>query len=73
MADGQLLTGQYVPHSLLYGATVRSGPGPPHSRGVHTTAHYIQQDSSWTSDQLVADTSARQHTTLTTEKHPCPR
>ena len=25
----------------------------------------------WTSDQLVAETSTSQHTTLTTDKHPC--
>jgi hypothetical protein len=27
----------------------------------------------WTSDQLVAETSTSQHTTLTTDRHPCPR
>ena len=27
----------------------------------------------WTSDQSVAETSTLQHTTLTTDKHPCPR
>jgi len=27
----------------------------------------------WKSDQLVAETSTWQHTTLTTDKHPCPR
>ena len=27
----------------------------------------------WTSDQLFAETSTWQHTTLTTDKHPCPR
>ena len=27
----------------------------------------------WTSDQLVAETSAWQHTTLKTDRHPCPR
>ena len=27
----------------------------------------------WTSDQLVAETSTCQHTTLTTDKYPCPR
>jgi len=25
----------------------------------------------WTSDQTVAETSAWQHTTLTTDRHPC--
>jgi len=27
----------------------------------------------WMSDQSVAETSTWQHTTLTTDKHPCPR
>ena len=27
----------------------------------------------WTSDQLVAETSTWQHTTLTTDRHPCSR
>jgi hypothetical protein len=27
----------------------------------------------WTRDQLVAETSTWQHTTLTTDKYPCPR
>jgi len=27
----------------------------------------------WTSDQSVAETSTWQHTTLTTDKHPCAR
>ena len=27
----------------------------------------------WTSDQPVAETSTLQHTTLTSDKHPCPR
>ena len=27
----------------------------------------------WTSDQPVAETSTWQHTTLTTDRHPCPR
>ena len=27
----------------------------------------------WTSDQFVAETSTWQHTTLTTDKYPCPR
>jgi hypothetical protein len=26
----------------------------------------------WTSDRPVAETSTRQHTTLTTDRHPCP-
>jgi hypothetical protein len=27
----------------------------------------------WTSDQLIAETSTWQHTTFTTDRHPCPR
>jgi len=27
----------------------------------------------WTSDQLVAETSTRRHTTVPTDRHPCPR
>jgi len=27
----------------------------------------------WMSDQSVAETSTWQHTTVTTDKHPCPR
>jgi len=27
----------------------------------------------WTSDQFVAENSIRQRTTLTRERHPCPR
>ena len=30
-------------------------------------------ESLWVSDQPVAQTSTWQHTTLTTDKHPCPR
>jgi hypothetical protein len=26
----------------------------------------------WASDQLVAETSTREHTTLKTDRHPCP-
>ena len=39
----------------------RSHSGTPHSVGLL-----------WTSDQLVAETSTWQHTTLTTDRHPCP-
>ena len=40
----------------------RSHSDTPHSVGLL-----------WTSDQLVAETSTRQHTTLTRDRHPCPR
>ena len=39
----------------------------------HTATQHIRQDSCGRSDQSVAETSTRQHTTLTTDRHPCPR
>jgi len=50
-----------------------SGSGPPHSRGFQITHKDASQSIEllWTSDQLVAETSTWQHTTLTTDKHPC--
>jgi len=38
---------------------------------AHTTPHQSVW-LLWTSDQLDAETSTWQHTTLTTERHPCP-
>jgi len=43
-----------------YGASRSPSPITPHSVWLHRT-----------SDQLVAETSAWQHTTLTTDRHPC--
>jgi hypothetical protein len=37
----------------------------------HTTTHQ-SVGLLWTSDQLVAETSTWQHTTLTADRHPCP-
>ena len=52
--------------SYIYGAPIldvsRSHDDAPQSVGLL-----------WTSDQLVAETSTWQHTTLTTDKYPCPR
>ena len=65
-------------NSFFCGATVPpsppSGPGPPHSRGFSITHNDAPQSVGllWTSDQLVAETSTWQHTTLTTDKHPYP-
>jgi hypothetical protein len=44
------------------------GPGPPHSRGIYITHNDAPQSVGllWTSDQLVAETSTWQHTTVTT-------
>jgi hypothetical protein len=41
------------------GATVLSGPEPPHSRGFYITYNYAPHSVGllWTSDQLFADTS----------------
>jgi hypothetical protein len=51
------------------------GPGPPHSRGFLIThndpPHLVEL--LWTSEQPIAETSTRQHATLTTERHPCLR
>jgi hypothetical protein len=42
-----------------------------------TITHFLDTPHSigllWTRDQLVAETSTWQHTTLTRDRHPCPR
>ena len=50
-----------VGHGLLIKGS-RSYSDTPHSVGLL-----------WTSDQTVAETSTWQHTTLTTDRYPCPR
>jgi len=50
------------------------GQGPPVYRGftitqTHTHTHTQSVELLWTSDQPVADTSTRQYTTLTTDRH----
>ena len=52
-----------------------SGPGPPHSPGFWIIRNDVPQSVGllWTSDQLVAETSSWQNTTLTTDRHPYPR
>jgi len=68
---------------FVFGATAPSGLWPPHSSyfGITQNDAYFgitQNDASqsvgilWASDQLVAETSTWQHTTLTTDKHSCP-
>ena len=56
---------------FVFGATTPNGPGPPHSRGFldHTPHTTVGR----TTDQPEAETSTWQHTTLTTDRHPCPR
>jgi hypothetical protein len=53
---------------FVFGATASSAPGHPHSQVYrsHTTAHQ-SVGRLWTSDQLVAQTSAWQQTTHTTD------
>ena len=52
-----------------------SGLQPPRLRGFQITHNDAPQSVGllWTSDPSVAETSTWQHTTLTTDKHPCPR
>ena len=59
---------------FFYDAAAQRGPWPPHSRGFLITHNDAPHSIGflWTSDQLVAETSTWQHTTLTTDKHPCP-
>ena len=47
----------------------------PHRWGFYITHSDAPQSVwlLWTRGQLVAETSTWQHTTLTTERHPCPR
>jgi len=56
---------------LFFGATATFGPGPPHSRSFYITYNDAPWSVGlfWTSDQLVAETSTWQHTTLTTNIH----
>jgi len=52
---------------FVFGATVPTGPRPPQSRGFYITHRDAPQSVGllWSSDQLVAETSTWQHTTLT--------
>jgi len=55
---------------FVFGATAPNGPWPPHSRGFYITHDKPQSVGLlWTSNQVVAETSTRQHTTLTTNIH----
>jgi len=56
----------------------RCGPTRTMASSFMRFLDHTQNDTSqsvgllWTSDQLVAETSTWQHTTLTTDRHPCP-
>ena len=60
---------------FVFGATAPSGPWPLHSRGFLITHNDAPQSVGllWKNDQLVAENSTWQHTTLTTDKYPRPR
>ena len=57
------------------GAAAQRRSWPPHSWGFWITRNDASQSVGllWTSDHFVAKTSTWQHTTLTTDKHPCLR
>jgi hypothetical protein len=40
---------------------------------LHTKTHHNRVGLLWTSDRLVTETATCQHTTLTTDRHPCRR
>jgi hypothetical protein len=58
-----------------FGATAPIEPGPPHSRGFYITHNDAPHSVGlhWTRDQLVAETSTGQHTTVITDRYPCPQ
>jgi len=58
------------------GATAPSGREPPHYLGLGftiTLIHTTPVGLLWTSDQSVAEAATWQHTTLTRDRHSCPR
>jgi hypothetical protein len=59
---------------IFSGYAAQRGLWPPHSWGFVITHNDAPQSVGplWTSDQPVAETSIWQHTTHTTDKHPCP-
>jgi hypothetical protein len=56
---------------FIFGASAPRGPGPSHSWGFLITHNDASQSVGllWTCDQPDAETSTRQHTTLTTDIH----
>ena len=68
-------TGPAMLNLFFCGAVAQSGPWPPHSWGYWITQKDSLQSVGllWTCDQLVAEISTWQLTTITTDKHPCCR
>jgi len=60
---------------MIFFPAAQRGPWPPNFWGFYITHNDAPQSVGlrWASDQLVAETSTWQLTTLTTDKHPCPR
>ena len=56
-------------YSLPHGPTAPSGPRSHYRDFTQTHTHAV--GLLWTRDQLVAETSTSQHTTLTIFRHPC--
>jgi len=56
------------------GAAAQRGPWPPHSWCCYITHNEAPQSVGllWTSDHTDVETSTWRHTTVTTDKHPCP-
>jgi hypothetical protein len=61
-------------HYFFYGSTALVGLGLLFVEVLSWNSDTIHSVSLlWTSDWTLADTSTSQHTTLTRDKHPCPR
>ena len=69
-----LFSQRYIP-LWLYFSQPGIGLQPPRFGGFVITHNDAPQSVGlrWTNDQSVAETSTCQHTTLTTDKHPCPQ
>jgi hypothetical protein len=66
----------FLMYFFSYGSTALYGPGPPRFVEVswwHTLDTPQSVGLLWTRDQLVAETTIWQHTTVTRDRHPCPR
>jgi hypothetical protein len=65
----------HPPIFFVQGATVSTGRRPHHHRGFTFTLKDTPQSVGllWTSDHPTAQTSTWQHTTLTSDRHPCPQ
>jgi hypothetical protein len=83
-SHGVMMQRYGIPHSLVFmylfiiifsGSAAQRGLWPHRPRGFVITHNDAPQSVGllWTSDQLVAETSTWQHTTHTTDRHPCPR